>query len=145
MTPLLPRIKAITSDFCCPLLGPVPGIPAVPGSMPDIHLQWLESAQAKWPEQASTFHKFGNLYQRKLWHQLTVKIDEALQQPGFRQGSLLIPLYENFISAFAHRLNLLRLAHTAVSCRQCLVKATVWDSLTFTSPYPLALRASCTM
>lgn len=102
--------------ICCPLRGPVPSIPAVPGSMPDIHLQWLESAQAKWPEQASTFHEFGNLYQRKLWHQLTVKIDEALQQPGFRQGSLLIPLYENFISAFAHRLNLLRLAHTAVSC-----------------------------
>eukprot|EP00891_Asterochloris_glomerata_P005712 jgi/Astpho2/5712/Aster-02950 len=86
--------------------------------MPDIHLQWLESAQAKWPEQASTFHEFGNLYQRKLWHQLTVKIDEALQQPGFRQGSLLIPLYENFISAFAHRLNLLRLAHTAVVVSQ---------------------------
>ena len=123
--------------------------------MPDIHLQWLESAQAKWPEQASTFHEFGNLYQRKLWHQLTVKIDEALQQPGFRQGNLLIPLYENFISAFAHRLNLLRLAHTAVSCLaempgdaaicMCTMhQSFVRHSLTFTSPCP-TLRVPWTM
>lgn len=54
-------------------------------------------------------------YQRKLWHQLTVAIEESLQVPNFRTPDVLIPFYTEFMSGFAHKLNPLRLAHIAVS------------------------------
>jgi 26S proteasome regulatory subunit N9 len=56
-----------------------------------------------------------DFYQRKLWHQLTVAIEESLQVADFRTPDVLIPFYNEFLSGFAHKLNPLRLAHIAVS------------------------------
>ena len=54
-------------------------------------------------------------YQRKLWHQLTVAIEESLKLPDFKTPDVLIPFYTEFVSGFAYKLNPLRLAHIAVS------------------------------
>jgi 26S proteasome regulatory subunit N9 len=49
------------------------------------------------------------LYVKKLWHQLTLKVQEIIQKPELRQGTLLIEMYEKFITDFEHRINPLAL------------------------------------
>ncbi|GCC38078.1 hypothetical protein chiPu_0016589, partial [Chiloscyllium punctatum] len=49
------------------------------------------------------------LYNKKLWHQLTVQLQNFVQNPCFATGDGLIKLYENFISEFEHRINPLSL------------------------------------
>ncbi|GCB81848.1 hypothetical protein scyTo_0022580, partial [Scyliorhinus torazame] len=44
-----------------------------------------------------------------LWHQLTVRLQNFVQNPCFATGDGLIKLYENFISEFEHRINPLSL------------------------------------
>ena len=56
-----------------------------------------------------------DFYQRKLWHQLTVAIEESLHVPDFKAPDVLIPFYTQFLSGLAHKLNPLRLAHIAVA------------------------------
>ena len=76
----------------------------------DKQIKFLEEQQVKQPRQAARYHTFADLYQRKLWHQLTLALQEAIADPDFTRQQHLIPLFENFISSFAHRLNLLSLA-----------------------------------
>lgn len=47
---------------------------------------------------------------RKLWHQLTVKLEDCIESEAFQRGGFLIQLYQNFIAGFAHKINLLKLA-----------------------------------
>lgn len=83
----------------------------------DIYLSWLESAQAKNPKYASQLNQLGEYYKQKLWHQLTTLVEELLPEKEFQ--SFLISFYDNFIIAFAHRINLLKLAQIAeVTARQ---------------------------
>lgn len=77
----------------------------------DVYLSWLESAQSKNPKYASELSQLGDYYKQKLWHQLTTLIEELLPQKDFQ--SFLISFYDNFIIAFAHRINLLKLAQIA--------------------------------
>ncbi len=76
----------------------------------DKQVKFLEDQQVKFPRQATRYHTFADLYSRKLWHQLTLALQEALEDPDFTSQQQLIPLFEHFISSFAHRLNLLSLA-----------------------------------
>lgn len=77
----------------------------------DVYLSWLESAQAKNPRYASQLNQLGEYYKQKLWHQLTTLVEELLPETEFQ--SMLISFYDNFIIAFAHRINLLKLAQIA--------------------------------
>lgn len=49
------------------------------------------------------------LYTKKLWHQLTLKVQELVHRPELQQGGQLIELYEKFIIDFEHRINALSL------------------------------------
>ncbi len=82
---------------------------------PDRALQYLEDLQTSQPALATRINEFADLYQRKLWHQLTVSIEESLSVPEFRNPDVLIHFYSEFIAVFAHKLNPLRLAHIAVT------------------------------
>ncbi|KAK9901657.1 hypothetical protein WJX75_006977 [Coccomyxa subellipsoidea] len=82
---------------------------------PDRALQYLEDLQTAQPALATRINEFADLYQRKLWHQLTVSIEESLNVPEFRNPDVLIHFYSEFIAVFAHKLNPLRLAHIAVT------------------------------
>ena len=84
----------------------------------DVYLSWLESAQAKNPKYASELSQIGGYYKQKLWHQLTMLVEDLLPQKEFQ--SFLISFYDNFIIAFAHRINLLKLAQIAeITAKQC--------------------------
>lgn len=54
------------------------------------------------------------MYQRKLWHQLTLKVEECFSKSEFNQGDLPLQLYDNFINDFGHKINLLKLSQFAV-------------------------------
>lgn len=80
----------------------------------DKHLQFLEQLTNHKPNLASDVSKFATLYQRKLWHQLTIALEEAFVKPEFQEGDVMIHVYNNFVDAFALKLKALRLASLAV-------------------------------
>ena len=59
----------------------------------DKSLAWIESAQIQRPGAAADLAELGELYDRKLWHQLTLKLDAVLGQPSLQQDDFLIQLY----------------------------------------------------
>ncbi|KAL5703204.1 26S proteasome non-ATPase regulatory subunit 13 B [Ranunculus cassubicifolius] len=77
-------------------------------------LQYLESQCKSQPELAEWYSTLADLYQRKLWHQLTLKLDQFVALAVFQAGDALIQLYNNFISEFETKINLLKFAHFAV-------------------------------
>nr|CAG4643948.1 EOG090X05V9 [Lepidurus arcticus] len=58
---------------------------------------------------AAEWSKLETLYNKKLWHQLTVEILEFVRSPVFSTGSELIDLYENFLADFENKINSLTL------------------------------------
>ncbi|OVA14788.1 Proteasome component (PCI) domain [Macleaya cordata] len=77
-------------------------------------LQYLESQRNAQPELAEWYNSLADLYQRKLWHQLTLKLEQFVALAVFQAGDTLIQLYHNFITEFETKINLLKLAHFAV-------------------------------
>ncbi|KAI3843473.1 hypothetical protein MKW92_000625 [Papaver armeniacum] len=77
-------------------------------------LQYLESQRSAQPELAEWYTSLIDLYQRKLWHQLTLKLEQFVALAVFQAGDTLIQLYHNFITEFETKINLLKLAHFAV-------------------------------
>lgn len=59
----------------------------------DKQLAWLESAQIQRPGAAADLSELGELYDRKLWHPLTLKLNAVLEQSSFQQGGFLVDLY----------------------------------------------------
>lgn len=59
------------------------------------------------PNLAPLFYSFEDLYQRKLWHQLTGALDEFYKNPASKPVKLR--LYTNFITNFKYKINSLKL------------------------------------
>nr|XP_043627664.1 26S proteasome non-ATPase regulatory subunit 13 homolog B-like [Erigeron canadensis] len=77
-------------------------------------LEYLNSLCTTHPELSDWYQTIADLYQRKLWHQLTIKLDQFIALTVFQAGDALIQLYHNFITKFETKINLLKLAHFAV-------------------------------
>ncbi|EPS66042.1 hypothetical protein M569_08736, partial [Genlisea aurea] len=77
-------------------------------------LQYLDSLRNAHPELSEWYNALSDLYQRKLWHQLTLKLEQFVSLPMFQAGDALIKLYHNFITDFETKINLLKLAHFTV-------------------------------
>ncbi|XP_041351413.1 26S proteasome non-ATPase regulatory subunit 13-like [Gigantopelta aegis] len=54
------------------------------------------------------------LYNKKLWHQLTLKLLIFVKNPVFSKGDGLLRLYENVIADFEHRINPLALMEIVI-------------------------------
>ncbi|OEL23142.1 26S proteasome non-ATPase regulatory subunit 13-like protein B [Dichanthelium oligosanthes] len=82
-------------------------------------LEFLEAQGATRPELAEWYAALADLYQRKLWHQLTLKLDQFLALAVVQAGDALIQLYNHFISDFETKINLLKFSHftVVVSCQ----------------------------
>lgn len=84
-------------------------------------LDFLEQLQNEVPEAASDIAELGSLYQRKLWHQLTVKIDDIVRKDGpLNSGDVPVRFFNSFVTDFAHKINLLKLAQFAVHAANSL-------------------------
>uniref|UniRef100_A0AAY5EX22 26S proteasome non-ATPase regulatory subunit 13 n=1 Tax=Electrophorus electricus TaxID=8005 RepID=A0AAY5EX22_ELEEL len=69
----------------------------------------FQQRKSSTPEMAAEWHALEDLYNKKLWHQLTLKMTEFVKDPYFKSGDSLIQLYDNFLSDFEHRINPLSL------------------------------------
>ncbi|KAK4252694.1 hypothetical protein QN277_014438 [Acacia crassicarpa] len=78
-------------------------------------LQYLESLSNAHSELSDWCNTLADLYQQKLWHQLTLKLEEFIALNHFQTGDGLIQFYHNFITDFETKINLLKLAHIAVT------------------------------
>lgn len=83
-------------------------------------LGYLSEQQRKGSsELASEWAALEELYNKKLWHQLTLRLSEFIKNPALTQGDALVKLYQNFIVDFESRINPLALAEIIVIvCRQ---------------------------
>ncbi|CAB3254483.1 unnamed protein product [Arctia plantaginis] len=70
---------------------------------------FLTRKQTTEPDLASDWAKLEELYNKKLWHQLTLKIQELVEHPSLQAKDNLIQLYSNFISTFENKINPLSL------------------------------------
>ncbi|KAG9304257.1 hypothetical protein G9A89_019819 [Geosiphon pyriformis] len=59
------------------------------------------------------FRNFEDLHERKLWHQLTLKIEELFANPASRDFQ--IPLFQHFISDWENKMNKLKLVTLGLS------------------------------
>ena len=65
--------------------------------MPGAPVHFLEQAQAQHPSIAADLAEFAELYEKKLWHELTIKLTDALGKPEFHQGEFLVQLYRRAV------------------------------------------------
>ncbi|XP_065834428.1 26S proteasome non-ATPase regulatory subunit 13-like [Oscarella lobularis] len=61
------------------------------------------------PEIAHQWVELEDLYTKKLWHQLTLKLKDFIQDGGCSGPNELFEMYERFLSDFEHRINPLSL------------------------------------
>mmetsp|Transcript_2410 Transcript_2410/g.7795 ORF Transcript_2410/g.7795 Transcript_2410/m.7795 type:complete len:348 (+) Transcript_2410:35-1078(+) len=80
---------------------------------------FLQSCGEAAPSLAPNYARMEELYKRKLWHQLTVLLEEHLGEEA--AAAQLGGLYETFVSDFKHKLNKLALARiqVAVALNKC--------------------------
>lgn len=58
---------------------------------------------------AEKWGQLNQLYEKRLWHELTVQLLKFVNEEHFKQNGGLIELYEQFLSDFEHRINPLSL------------------------------------
>lgn len=63
---------------------------------------------------AHDWSELENLYSKKLWHQLTVRLLEFVKNPALQSNRQLVELHENFIRDFEMRINPLSLMELVV-------------------------------
>lgn len=51
------------------------------------------------------FYQFEDFYERKLWHQLTLALDDFYSLPDSKSNNLRIKIYDSFVSQFQQKLN----------------------------------------
>ncbi|XP_002734515.1 26S proteasome non-ATPase regulatory subunit 13-like [Saccoglossus kowalevskii] len=82
--------------------------------MKDVSGFLSEQQSSSSPEVAAEWAKLEELYNKKLWHQLTLHLLVFVKNPCFDQGDGLLQLYEHFLSDFEHRINALSLTELVV-------------------------------
>lgn len=71
---------------------------------------FLTTQQVKGPPELSEdWVLFEEYYSKRLWHQLTLKLQDFVKLPALQEKDALIQLYENFIADFENKINPLSL------------------------------------
>ncbi|XP_017888631.1 26S proteasome non-ATPase regulatory subunit 13 [Ceratina calcarata] len=60
-------------------------------------------------ELATEWAQLEELYNKRLWHQLTLKLETFVKHPSLQKGDKLVQLYMNFLSTFENKINPLSL------------------------------------
>ncbi|VEN57812.1 unnamed protein product [Callosobruchus maculatus] len=72
--------------------------------------EYLTKKQEDSPKELSAeWAELEELYNKRLWHQLTLKILQFIKKPELQKGDNLIQLYLNFIQTFENKINPLSL------------------------------------
>lgn len=70
---------------------------------------YISRKQSEGGAMAPDWAHLGELYEKKLWHQLTLTLTEFVKSDYFNKYGGLVELYENFLADFEHRINMLSL------------------------------------
>ncbi|KAL4712099.1 hypothetical protein ACJJTC_010960 [Scirpophaga incertulas] len=70
---------------------------------------FLSKKQASEPDIATAWANLEENYNKKLWHQLTLKLLELVNHANLQKGDNLIQLYNNFLVTFENKINPLSL------------------------------------
>ncbi|KAJ3413548.1 26S proteasome regulatory subunit [Chytridiales sp. JEL 0842] len=80
---------------------------------------FLQKSRASAPaELKDDFVKFEELYDKKLWHQLTLALEKFVTKPA--AAPFLVPLYEEFISDWSKKMNQLSLVQYATKASRTI-------------------------
>jgi len=72
--------------------------------------KYLNSKQSVCDEDlAAAWAKLESLYNKKLWHQLTIELLDFIKHPSLQANDELVHLYENFVADFENKINMLSL------------------------------------
>jgi 26S proteasome regulatory subunit N9 len=63
---------------------------------------------------ANEWLELESLYQSRLWHELTLRVQSLVHRDELQQGDQLLRFYENFLSDFEHRINQLALVEIII-------------------------------
>jgi len=80
--------------------------------------EYLALKQQSDSEHSEQWARFQQLYDKRLWHELTVEVTSFLRDDFFKTNSGLVEIYEKFISDFEHRLNPLSLTEMVLLVSQ---------------------------
>ncbi|KAK9876045.1 hypothetical protein WA026_011155 [Henosepilachna vigintioctopunctata] len=82
--------------------------------------EFLTRKQKESPKDLATeWAEIEELHNKKLWHQLTLKLLKFIKKPELQQGDNLLQLYNNFIHTFENKINPLSLVEiVAISIEQ---------------------------
>eukprot|EP01031_Cornospumella_fuschlensis_P044058 gene44058-53864_t len=72
-------------------------------------MEYLQKIRASFPS-ASVLDELTKLYDDKLWHQLSLKLLEALKDESMAAAMASLEIYDSFISTFESKVNEVRLA-----------------------------------
>jgi len=81
-------------------------------------LEFLQSLTEERPDLTSELTELRELYNGKLWHQLSLKLESIAEHVGFKAGDILPRLYSHFVADFGPKLNQLKLARFAVKASE---------------------------
>ncbi|CAM9433882.1 unnamed protein product [Ascophyllum nodosum] len=99
-------------------------------------MEYIEQKALQYPDMANKYTKLGELYSRKLWHQLTVALQDFVSDPANVQGGDgLVRLCTEFIAKFEAKINQLRFVQIL-----CTVGKTCTDPLEATQLFETALE-----
>ncbi|PWN40583.1 hypothetical protein IE81DRAFT_217836 [Ceraceosorus guamensis] len=88
---------------------------------PTADLQYLQSqATSASSSLRPLYARFPQLYEKKLWYQLTVAVEEFLNSKDSDAGTLRIDLYDKFVRGFSDKINQGRLVGIAVKAARQL-------------------------
>lgn len=71
----------------------------------DVNAYLTAQQAASPPELAQEWAEFEDLYNKRLWHQITLKLLKFVKSPQMEQDEAILNLYENFIAEFENKMN----------------------------------------
>lgn len=76
-------------------------------------MEFITAQKELYAELSAEYEELGNLYDKKLWHQLSLALEAFLSNSKNMRGDNFLQLYENFVSGIGTRLNQVKLARLA--------------------------------
>ena len=101
----------------------------VPCPYSSARMDFIEKQKSSYVDLAPKFEKLGDLYNQKLWHQLSLELEIFLSDKANHRKNNILELYNEFISKFEARLNQVKLALLVSKIGHSLTDAN--DALSF--------------
>jgi len=87
-------------------------------------MDFIDVQRATYTDLATSYEEFGDLFTRKLWHQLTDKVQAFVLDDGNFRARNMLDLAEKFLSKFENKIEQLRLAVIVVAISRQLYPST---------------------